>query len=91
MKCIKKSDNTVYAVKILRRQTGTNHEIEILQRATAGQRPGVLHLVEVLTDSNWTYLVTEWIDGVNLLEYFRKIALNGRIVYKAFDALWTSV
>lgn len=91
MKCTRLSDHTDYAVKIYKRHCQNNIEIDLLQKAASTGQTGVLHLVEVLTDSTRTYLIMELIDGVNLLEFFSKKSLNGQIVFQTFNALWKIV
>lgn len=91
VECINISNNSHFAVKIYKRHSECNNQIEILKKATAKRLPGVPHLVEVLTDSMWLYVVMELIDGVNLLDYLHKTELTGKTVFNAFNALWKIV
>lgn len=92
MRCVKLSDNTVYAVKIYKRQNHNVNEVEVLLKAAAKRLRGVLRLFEVLTDSKWTYLIMEEeIDGVDLIEYFSTNSHKRKMVSTAFNALWDIV
>lgn len=91
MKCVRLSDKTTYAVKIYKRQDQCDNQIDVLKKAAMKKLPGVLRLVEVLTDSKWTYLIMELVEGVNLIDYLSKMSCKGKIAHKTFIALWTIV
>lgn len=91
MKCVGKSDDVYYAVKVYPRHHQSDTEIAVLKKAANKRLKGVVHLVEVIIDSKWTYLIMELIDGVNLLEYLSTISLSGETVYNTFNALWKIV
>ncbi|XP_037045867.1 ribosomal protein S6 kinase alpha-5-like [Bradysia coprophila] len=85
MKCFNSVDDNYYAVKIYKRGDQNNYEIDFLQKSSEVNVPGVVRLIEVLTDSKWTYVVMELIDGVNLLEYLR--AKPAKYLYTAVNFL----
>lgn len=87
MKCFNPSDNNYYAVKIYKRTDQNDNEIDVLQRAAAKYVSGVVDLVEVLTDSKWTYLVMELIDGINLMEYLSTVSLNGATLFSVVESI----
>lgn len=91
MECINLSDNSRFAVKIYKKKVECDNQIAVLKKAAAQPLSGVPRLVEVLTDSERTYVIMELIEGVNLLDYFSSIDLNGTTVYDAFYALWDLV
>lgn len=93
MKCYNLIDSTYYAVKIYSRTNRNNDEIDLLKKAAAQCLPGVLHLVEVLTDARWTYLVMELIeDSVDMLDGLgAQTSLNGRTIYQVLDTLWSII
>lgn len=83
MKCFNKMDNNYYAVKIYSHQDKNDHEIDLLQKAAKERIPGVVYLVEVLTDSRWTYLIMELIEHPDLLHHLT--TLDARGVCNAFS------
>lgn len=91
MQCSNLTDNISYAVKVYKRQEQCDNQIDILERCATKKTKGIVKLIEVITDSKWTYIIMELIDGVNLLEHFNTVTLTGKIAYNTFTALWKIV
>lgn len=89
MKCTDVSKNTVYAVKIYRREDRSDNEIDVLRKAES--LPGIVKLVEVITDLKFTYLVMELVEGVDLLQHLSRKSSKTRVAFNAFKALRTII
>lgn len=67
MKCINNYSKQVYGVKVVRASLSVDAEIEAL-KLCRGQ-PYIVNFMEVIKDEAFTYIVTEWLAGVELFEY----------------------
>lgn len=89
MKCEKRSTHKVYAVKILKSSLNTDMEIEVLK--TCRGEPNVVELIEVVRDDEYTYIVTELLEGPELFEYVQKNRLSENEARKLFEEILKAV
>lgn len=67
MKCINNYSNQEYGVKIVRSDHNVDDEIEALKLCRG--HSNIVNFVEVIKEEKFTYIVTEWLAGVELFEY----------------------
>lgn len=84
MKCRNRNTNEIVAVKILTSRCDVTEEVTALQRC---QGPFVVRLIEVITDDSYTYIVTELLQGGDLLQRAERAPLCDRDLTLVFGQI----
>lgn len=69
-KCVQINSGTEFAVKIISRRIDCSHEIEMLNQCKG--HPNIVNLIETFQDELHSYIVTELLQGGELLERIRR-------------------
>lgn len=85
MKCIKKGSGEECAVKILRSNKNVHEQAEVNALQSCSGHPNIVRFIEVITDDAFTYIVTEFLAGKDLLAHIKEQPLaecNTRKIFK---------
>lgn len=74
MKCKHIKTHKTYAVKILKSSHNAKTEIDALEMCRG--HSNIVELIEVITDDEYTYIVTEYLEGPELFAYVQKNPLS---------------
>lgn len=85
MKCIKNDTGDECAVKILRSNQNVDAELNALASCTG--HPNIVELRDVIKDDAFTYIITEFLSGKELLSYAQEQQLEEFYVRKIFKEI----
>lgn len=88
MKCRSRENSESYAVKIVTAQCDVTDEVAALRRC---QGPFVVSLIEVLSDTEYTYIVMELLQGGDLLQRAERTTLTERDLALVFGQIVRAV
>lgn len=88
MKCRSRETNEMVAVKIVTSHCDVTDEVAALRRC---QGPFVVRLIEVLTDGVYTYIVTDLLEGGDLLNRVERSTLTERDLALVFGQIVRAV